>query len=78
MRLTVCPERATLKWQRGGACQLAMWWGPDSTTRLLWHSFVLAACNLHVLLPDFKLPPLPAEKEFRDLIGSPEKVRRHG
>jgi hypothetical protein len=43
--------------------------GPDANARLLWHSYVLAACNLHVLLPDFKLPPLPAEDEFRDLVG---------
>lgn len=45
--------------------------GPDATARLLWHSYVLAACNLHVLLPNFELPPLPAENEFRDLIGEP-------
>jgi len=38
---------------------------------LLWHGYVLAACNLHVLLPDFKLPSLPAEDEFRELIGQP-------
>lgn len=45
--------------------------GPDATARLLWHSYVLAACNLHVLLPNFDLPPLPGENEFRDLIGQP-------
>ena len=45
--------------------------GPQDTARLLWHSYVLAACNLHVLLPDFDLPPLPAENGFRDLIGQP-------
>jgi hypothetical protein len=44
--------------------------GPDATARLLRHSYVLAACNLHVLLPDFGLPRLlPAENEFRELIG---------
>ena len=43
--------------------------GPEPTARLLWHAYVLAACNLHVLLPDCKLPPLPAEDEFRELIG---------
>ena len=43
--------------------------GPGDTTRLLWHSYVLAACNLHVLLPGFTLPPLPTEEEFRELIG---------
>ena len=42
---------------------------PAPTARLLWHSYVLAACNLHVLLPGFRLPPLPAEDEFRDLVG---------
>jgi hypothetical protein len=44
--------------------------GPESTARLLWHAYVLAACNLHVLLPGFTLPqPRPAEDEFRDLVG---------
>jgi predicted acylesterase/phospholipase RssA len=43
--------------------------GADDTTRLLWHSYVLAASNLHVLLPGFTLPPLPTEEEFRELIG---------
>jgi hypothetical protein len=45
--------------------------GRDDTARLLWHGYVLAACNLHVLLPDFELPSLPAEDEFRELIGQP-------
>ena len=45
--------------------------GRDDTARLLWHGYVLAACNLHVLLPDFKLPSLPSEDEFRELIGQP-------
>jgi hypothetical protein len=43
--------------------------GPDATARLLWHAYVLAACNLHVLLPGYTLPPLPTEEEFRELIG---------
>ena len=42
---------------------------PDPTARLLWHAYVLAACNLHVLLPGYTLPPLPTEEEFRELIG---------
>jgi len=43
--------------------------GPDQTARLLWHAYVLAACNLHVLLDDFPLPPAPpSEEEFRTLI----------
>jgi Patatin-like phospholipase len=45
--------------------------GPDDTARLLWHAYVLAACNLHVLLPDFGLPELPGEDQFRGLIGPP-------
>ena len=45
--------------------------GPEPTARLLWHAYVLAACNLHVLLPDFKLPPLPTQDEFRELVGRP-------
>lgn len=45
--------------------------GPGDTARLLWHAYVLAACNLHVLLPDFGLPELPAEDQFRGLIGPP-------
>jgi predicted acylesterase/phospholipase RssA len=45
--------------------------GPEATARLLWHSYVLAACNLHVLLPNFELPALPAENEFRELIEEP-------
>lgn len=45
--------------------------GPGDTARLLWHAYVLAACNLHVLLPGFGLPELPAEDEFRGLIGPP-------
>jgi hypothetical protein len=28
-----------------------------------------AACNLHMLLPGYTLPPLPTEEEFRELIG---------
>jgi len=44
--------------------------GPDRTAFLLWHAYVLAACNLHVLLDDFPLPPaLPSSDEFRALIG---------
>src|ERR1700730_16974393 len=43
---------------------------PEPTARLLWHAYVLAACNLHVLLPGFTLPqPRPAEDEFRALVG---------
>jgi hypothetical protein len=45
--------------------------GPGDTARLLWHAYVLAACNLHVLLPDFGLPELPGEDQFRGLIGPP-------
>ena len=41
----------------------------NATARLLWHAYVLAACNLHVLLPGYPLPPLPTEEEFRELIG---------
>jgi hypothetical protein len=50
---------------------------PDipATARLLWRSHVLAACNLHVLPPDFKLPRPPAEKDSVTLPGSPEKAR---
>ncbi len=45
--------------------------GPDPTARLLWHAYVLAACNLHVLLEDFPLPAqLPAMDRFRSLIGN--------
>jgi hypothetical protein len=36
---------------------------------VLWRAYVLAACNLHVLLPGKTLPPLPTEEEFRELIG---------
>jgi len=44
--------------------------GPDSTARLLRHAYVLAACNLHVLLDGFALPSAPpSEEEFRALIG---------
>jgi hypothetical protein len=42
-----------------------------ATARLRWRSYVLAACNLHMLLPGFKLPPPAAEKDFRDLIAEP-------
>jgi hypothetical protein len=45
--------------------------GPGDTARLLWHAYVLAACNLHVLLLGFCLPELPAEDQFRGLIGPP-------
>ena len=46
--------------------------GPDQTARLLWHAYVLAACNLHVLLDGYALPPTaPSEEEFRALIGQP-------
>jgi hypothetical protein len=44
--------------------------GPEQTARLLRHAYVLAACNLHVLLEGFALPPAPpSEEEFRALIG---------
>jgi len=44
--------------------------GPDQTSCLLWHAYVLAACNLHVLLDGFPLPPTPPSlQEFRALIG---------
>jgi predicted acylesterase/phospholipase RssA len=44
--------------------------GPDPTARLLRHAYVLAACNLHVLLDGFPLPATPpSEEEFRALIG---------
>ncbi len=37
---------------------------------LLRHAYVLAACNLHVVLDGFPLPfALPSEEEFRALIG---------
>jgi predicted acylesterase/phospholipase RssA len=43
--------------------------GPEPTARLLWHAYVLAACNLHVIGDDFPLPAqLPTEAEFRSLI----------
>lgn len=46
--------------------------GPEQTARLLWHAYAVAACNLHVVLDDFELPAtLPAEDEFRALIGQP-------
>ena len=41
----------------------------DATALLPWHAYVLAACNLHVLLPGYPLPPLPTKEEFRELIG---------
>jgi hypothetical protein len=45
---------------------------PDKTARLLWHAYVVAACNLHVILEDFNLPvTLPSQVEFRTLIGLP-------
>lgn len=44
--------------------------GPEATARLLWHAYVLAASNLHVLLDDYPLPtPRPAQEDFRRLIG---------
>jgi predicted acylesterase/phospholipase RssA len=44
--------------------------GPDQTARLLRHAYVLAACNLHVLLDGFPLPPAPpSDEDFRALIG---------
>jgi hypothetical protein len=50
--------------------------GPDATARLLWHGYVLAACNLHVILDDFPLPDrLPTVDTFRRLIGDREKRR---
>lgn len=46
--------------------------GPDPTARLLWHAYVLAAVNLHVILDDFPLPPKPpAIADFLALIGPP-------
>jgi hypothetical protein len=46
--------------------------GQEQTARLLWHGYVVAACNLHVILDDFELPAkLPTEDEFRALIGQP-------
>ena len=46
--------------------------GPEQTARLLWHAYVVAACNLHVILEDFKLPAtLPSQDEFRRLIDQP-------
>ena len=43
--------------------------GPEATARLLWHAYVLAASNLHVLLDDYPLPARrPAEDDFRSLI----------
>jgi hypothetical protein len=43
--------------------------GPDVTARLLWHAYVLAACNLHVILDDFPLPgQLPTVESFRALV----------
>ena len=44
--------------------------GPDPTASLLRHAYVLAACNLHVLLDCYPLSPAPpSEEEFRALIG---------
>ena len=44
--------------------------GPEATARLLWHAYVLAASNLHVLLDDYPLPtPRPAQDDFRSLLG---------
>lgn len=41
----------------------------DTTARLLWHAYVVAACNLHVILRDFPLPTrLPTQDDFRNLI----------
>jgi predicted acylesterase/phospholipase RssA len=46
--------------------------GPGPTASLLRHAYVLAACNLHVLLDGYPLPPAPpSEEEFRALIGKP-------
>ena len=43
--------------------------GPGPTARLLWHAYVLAACNLHVIGDNFPLPAqLPAEADFRSLL----------
>ena len=77
--------REAIAWLGGGDANRAAWaavaeesrtlptvlrkLGPDATARLLWHAYVLAACNLHVLLPGYPLPPLPTEEEFRELIG---------
>ncbi len=44
--------------------------GPESTARLLWHAYILAACNLHVILDEFPLPSRqPTMDQFLDLIG---------
>jgi predicted acylesterase/phospholipase RssA len=44
--------------------------GPDTTAHLLWHAYVLAACNLHILLDDFPLPAqLPTVADFLVLTG---------
>ncbi len=46
--------------------------GPDQTACLLWHAYIVAACNLHVILDGFPLPAtLPSQDEFRNLIGQP-------
>ena len=72
--LTVWPAMTTLNAGEGGepvtrvVVALSGGW-PDATVRLPWHGNVLAACNLHVLLPGYPLPPLPTEEEFRELIG---------
>jgi predicted acylesterase/phospholipase RssA len=45
---------------------------PDPTARLLWHAYVLAAANLHVILDDFPLPTqLPTKEDFGALINEP-------
>jgi predicted acylesterase/phospholipase RssA len=42
---------------------------PDTTARLLWHAYVVAACNLHVILEGFPLPTKPPTlDDFRNLI----------
>jgi predicted acylesterase/phospholipase RssA len=49
--------------------------GVDTTLALLEHSYVLAMCNLHVLL-DYPLLPLPARERFTRLLGQAAPVPR--
>jgi len=44
--------------------------GPDVTARLLHHAYVLAMCNLHVVL-NYPLLPFPDESELRALTSTP-------
>jgi hypothetical protein len=43
--------------------------GPDDTTSLLHHAYILAMCNLHVVL-NYPLLSLPNDDEFRSLCTS--------